>query len=79
MWETAFLLFNAKPWERDMARRTPDIFMSPKQLNERAEQSFAASKKMTGKKKSRAIEDGEQDNRMADLKRMTGEGEGDQP
>jgi hypothetical protein len=34
---------------------------------------------MTGKRKNRAIQDGQQDNRMADLKRMTGEAEGDQP
>ena len=74
-----FLPLNAKLRERDMARRTPDIFMSPKQLDARAEQSFTASEKMTGKRKNRAIQDGKHDNRMADLKRMTGEAEGDQP
>lgn len=70
-----FLPLNAKPRERDMARRTPDIFLSPKQLDARAEQSFSASQSMTGKKKDQAIKEGKQDERMADLKRMVGERE----
>lgn len=63
-----------------MAKRIPDIFLSPKQLEERASESKRKAKKLAhGEERERLLKEAGRDQTMADMKRLIGEGETETP
>lgn len=60
--------------------RTADIYLTPRQLDARAnELVYTAGKMPPGSAKDQAIRDALQDRRMADLKRMVGDPDDQRP
>jgi hypothetical protein len=54
-----------------MTKRIPDIFLTPKQLEERAKQSMNKAKALPpGRTRDRMLKEAQQDEAMAEMKRM---------
>lgn len=58
-----------------MSKRIPGIFLTPKQLEERARVVLAKANKLRGMAKDKAIREATQDVNMATMKRIMGEGD----
>ena len=57
-----------------MFKRTPDIFLSPKQLDQRAAAAHDRAKLLRpGLARARILKEAKQDKAMADMKRLIGE------
>jgi hypothetical protein len=62
--------------ESAMTRRTPDIFLSPQQLDARAATADAKARALAaGAERDRLLDEADRDRSMARLKRLVGEGE----
>ena len=62
-----------------MFRRTPDIFLTPKQLFERAREARRKAMKFMGVTRDRLLREAKQDETMAEMKRLVGDAENEAP
>jgi hypothetical protein len=60
-----------------MRKRTPDIYLSPRQLIERARQARAEAGKLGGRARDRVLAEASADEAMANMKRWVGDSEVD--
>ena len=62
-----------------MPKRIPDIFLSPRQLVERAQAARRDATKLRGIMRDRLLKQAEQDETMAQMKRLVGDADDEAP
>lgn len=62
-----------------MPKRTPDIFLSPKQLVERAQEARRKANRLAGMMRNRLLKEAKQDEIMAQMKRLVGDADNEAP